>query len=315
MYPSAEKPSCYEYQNNRFFALGERLKKAGYTVKGFHGNQASTWNRHLVYRQYGYQSFTDNSDMDNDEVYHLGLGDCSFFRQVLEKESTKFQSEKTFLFLITLSQHHPFKQFADYDFPVGEYEGMIFGNYLKAASYADKALGELVQDLKKRNIYDDTLLLLYGDHSGIPELYWNKGKLYEKQKDIADNTWLRMQRVAALLHLPKDVQESFGHNIPKEIDKIVGQVDILPTICNLMGLNDKFLLGEDMLNKNRDSVAILRDGTVIGQDFIHYADDTFVYNNKNQKIEIEKDIKKIIMHAEKRLEVSDLILDYNLLKI
>lgn len=314
LYPSAEKPSCYKYQNNQFFALGDRLKKAGYTVKGFHGNQASTWNRHLVYRQYGYQSFKDNSDMLNDEVYYLGLGDSSFFRQVIEREGNSLESGKAFLFLITLSQHHPFKHFADYDFQVAEYEGSMFGNYLKAANYADKALGELINDLKKRNIYDSSLIFMYGDHSGIPELYWNQNTLKERIPDMNDNEWLRSQKVAACLHLPEEAQKKINVDIPVSIQKVVGQVDILPTICNLFSLDDRCLLGEDMLNENPDAVAILRDGTVIGQHFIHYTGEDFVYDNLNKKISINEKTRNMIREAEKKLGASDLILEYNLMK-
>lgn len=313
VYPSADKPSCYEYQNNRFYALGERLKEAGYSVKGFHGNQASTWNRYLVYRQYGYDSFTDNSDMENDEIYHLGLGDSSFFRQIFEREGDKFKSEKSLLFLITLSQHHPFKQFADYDFPVGKYEGTLFGNYLKGANYADSAIGELIDDLKKRGIYDDTLILMYGDHSGIPEQYWKDGKLKEKKNSEVDNEWLREQKVAAFMHLPDDVKEKIGDAVSKDIEKIVGQVDILPTLTNLLGLDGSYMFGRDIFDDTKEGDVILREGTVITSDYIHYAADDFVYDSDDNKIELDEKLKKIIDEAEMKLKFSDEMLEYDLI--
>ena len=314
LYPSADKPSCYEYQNNRFFALGERLKKYGYTIKGFHGNQASTWNRHLVYRQYGYQSFIDNSDMLNDEVYHLGLGDSSFFRQVIEREQESLKNEKSFIFLITLSQHHPFKQFENYNFDVGEYKGTMFGNYLKAANYADKAIGELVKDLKERGLYNDTLVFMYGDHSGIPELYWKDGVLKEKISET-DSDWLHMQKVTAFMHLPESVGKKFVNKVHENISKITGQVDILPTLINLMGLNSEYILGDDMFDNQDNGAVILRDGTVIGEDFICYADDNyFDYNSKNMGA-VDEVKKKIVDRMRKKLKVSDLILEYDLIRL
>ena len=314
LYPSADKPSCYEYQNNRFWALGERLRRCGYTVKGFHGNQASTWNRHLVYRQYGYQSFTDNSDMINDEVYHLGLGDSSFFRQVIDMEHKNLKNEKSFIFLITLSQHHPFKQFEDYDFDVGEYEGTMFGNYLKAANYADKAIGELVQNLKEVGLYDDTLIFMYGDHSGIPELYWKDGVVKEKLSEI-DNEWLHMQKVTALMHLPKSVSEELCGKVPSEVDKIAGQVDILPTLVNLMGLDRDYLLGNDLLDNSQDGTVVLRDGTVIGNDFVCYAGDDYFYSISNEYNKLDIIKRKKVYEMRNMLKISDLILDYDLISL
>lgn len=314
LYPSADKPSCYEYQNNRFLALGERLSRCGYTVKGFHGNQASTWNRHLVYRQYGYQSFTDNSDMVNDEVYHLGLGDSSFFRQVLDMEQENLKNEKSFIFLITLSQHHPFKQFENYDFDVGEYEGTMFGNYLKAANYADKAIGELVQNLKEAGLYDDTLIFMYGDHSGIPELYWKDGALKEKLSET-DNEWLHMQKVTAFMHLPESVSKKLCDKVPSKVDKIAGQVDILPTLVNLMGLDQDYLLGNDLLDNSQEGAVVLRDGTVIGNDFVCYADDNYFYSISNEYNKLDEIKKKKVYEMRNMLRISDLILDYDLINL
>lgn len=315
VYPSADKPSCYEYQNNQFYALGERLKKAGYSVKGFHGNQASTWNRYLVYRQYGYDSFTDNSDMVNDEIYHLGLGDSSFFRQIFEKEGDRFKKEKSYIFLITLSQHHPFKQFSDYDFDTGKYEGTMFGNYLKAANYADKAIGELVENLKQRGIYNDTLIFMYGDHSGIPEHYFKDGELKEKKNSEIDNEWLREQKVAACMHLPEDVKKKIGDAASQNNEKIVGQIDIMPTLANLLGLDNRFMFGKDMFDDTEEGCVILRDGTVITANYIHYATDDFVYDRKGKKVKITENITNIINDAEKRLKCSDEMLEYDLMVV
>jgi len=53
---------------------------------------------------------------------------------LLQAVFDKIDTTKPFYsFYITLSSHHPFTYFEDYDFDVGEFEGTYIGNYLKAA--------------------------------------------------------------------------------------------------------------------------------------------------------------------------------------
>ena len=315
LYPAQEKVSCYEYEKNRFYALGERMSEAGYTTGAYHGNQASFWNRSQTYRQFGYQEFVDDSGLDKTDICGMGVSDASLFRQFIEKEAGGFKNGKSFRFIITLSQHHPFGQFANYGFPVGEHEGTIFGNYLKAAHYADSAIGEFIDALKREGIYDNTLLLMYGDHAGLPELYWHNGELRGKNTAQNDVQWLRHQKVAAFLHLPVGAQEKAKSEIPPAVGKVTSQADILPTLCNLLGLDGSCLLGEDMLEENPDAAIILRDGTVIGNGFVHYVKEDFVYDDSGRKKEADAKTLQLVEEAEKRLEASDMVLDYNILKI
>lgn len=76
--------------------------------------------------------------------------------------------------------------------------------------------------------------------------------------------------------------------IPSVINKITGQIDILPTLCNLLGLDGSCLLGNDILGEDTDTAIIVRDGTVIGKDFIHYIKEDFVYDSNGNKLKPNK---------------------------
>lgn len=313
LYPSEDKVSCYEYEKNRFYALGERMAEAGYITKAYHGNQASFWNRSQVYNQYGYHKFIDDSDMDRSSICGMGISDSSLFKQFIEMEIRKMKNQKSFYFIITLSQHHPFDEFEKYNFSVGQYEGTIFGNYLKAAHYADCAIGEFINGLKEEGIYNNCLLFMYGDHAGLPDEYYFQNE--HKFKKAYDINWVREQKVAAVLHLPDDVKNNLGKLYPRKVDKITGQIDILPTLCNLLGLNDDFLLGEDMFDFSNDGIAILRDGTVIGKNMIYFEGDSKVYSKEGVKRKMSQSEEKQIEKAKERLKSSDFILENNVIKI
>lgn len=52
----------------------------------------------------------------------------------------------------------------------GKYKGSYFGNYLEAVNYADYAFGEFIKQLKQEGLYEDTAILVFGDHNGIVDI-------------------------------------------------------------------------------------------------------------------------------------------------
>ncbi len=307
LYPLADKPACYECQNNTFHSLGHAAKEKGYQNFGFHGNQASFWNRHLMYRLYGYDSFIDNSMLDNDEFIFPGLSDHSFFRQIAKFLEEKSKLGRFFAFLITLSLHHPYDFFEKNDFPVGELEGTFLGKYIKGAHYADKAIGEFMQDLKEKGLYDSSLIVMYGDHSGIPRQYRQEMMDY-LQIENNDFNWLQYQKVVALMHLP-------GQKEGVRINKIVGQIDILPTIANLMDLEIGYALGNDILDDNYLGGVIIREGIVIADDYIYFPNkEQALHIPTGKRIELTSKMKEEIKVLQNKLEISDIILERNAFK-
>ena len=154
---------------------------------------------------------------------------------------------------------------------------------------------------------------MYGDHAGLPDEYYFQNE--HKFKKAYDINWVREQKVAAVLHLPDDVKNNLGKLYPRKVDKITGQIDILPTLCNLLGLNDDFLLGEDMFDFSNDGIAILRDGTVIGKNMIYFEGDSKVYSKEGVKRKMSQSEEKQIEKAKERLKSSDFILENNVIKI
>jgi arylsulfatase A-like enzyme len=100
----------------------------------------------------------------------------------------------------------------DYAYVVAQYDGEI--------SQVDAEVGRLVQTLKTRKRWDNTIFLLLSDHGecfGEGDFYFDHHGLYDA-----------VTRVAMLLHLP-------GQRAGR-IDELVSTEDILPTFGELVGL-------------------------------------------------------------------------------
>jgi phosphoglycerol transferase MdoB-like AlkP superfamily enzyme len=304
LYPLKEGSVYFRYPSNTYESIPNLLKKEGYSSYVFHANNPSFWNRTEMYRAVGFDRFFSNNDFTLDEQRGWGLGDKSMFRQGLEKIDT---SKPFYSFFITLSSHHPFNYFDDYKgFDAGNYNSTFLGNYMKAAHYADEAIGGFISELKEKGLYDNSVLVIYGDHNAIQKEDDQIAALKNAFGfQFTELNWTKLQKVPCFIHFPG--MKEFG-----TINKIGGQIDLLPTLANLMGLDAPFALGKDLLNSS-ESYAVLRPGTVITEDFVYNNSDNTVYNNAGVK-QNKEDYAAKIAEYQKLLNISDLILSKDALK-
>ncbi len=94
--------------------------------------------------------------------------------------------------MITLTSHNPFKMPEEYQVLniKAEHKDTLLGNYIQSVHYLDKALGEFIEELKKEGLYDESLLVIYGDHFAINSL--NKDD--QKNDDGLFRLYLRFRR-------------------------------------------------------------------------------------------------------------------------
>ncbi len=304
LYPSKEGSSYFLYPNNTYLSIGNILKERGYNTYASHANSATFWNRALIYPSLGFDEFFSNEKFRLDEYVGWGLGDKSFYKQTIDK----IDKEKPFYsMMISLSSHYPFKYkfFERYDFNVGEYEDTFLGYYIKSVHYADMAIGSLIDYLKEQGLYDNSLIVIYGDHQAVPkekseELFKFVGKEYSELE------WLKLQKIPLIIH-DSDIKE------PERVEKVGGQVDILPTIANLMDFNVPYALGKDLLNTKKE-YAVLRNSTVITDEYAYLSNDGNIYDVKTGKILDESKYKEKIEEFQKDLYISDIILKKDALK-
>jgi len=305
LYPLYEGSVYSRFPNNTYYSLPKALKELGYTTSVFHAFDADFWNRREAYKAIGFDNYyyVDHYIKDDFAGWDgTALSDASFFRQSIEK----FDKEKPFYsFLITLSSHHPFTYFEDFDFDVGKYEGTYFGNYLKAVNYADKCLGQFINDLKAKGLWDNSLVVIYGDHQGVTKQ--ECAAMFE-YLDIgySECEWIKLQKVPLIIHYPGLENGSVYSNIG-------GEVDIFPTIANLMGFTPKYAIGKDLINTN-ESYAILRNGSIVSNEFIYISNEQALYDyNTGDPLPINNYVKKINALINE-LCVSDIILEKDAFK-
>ena len=283
-------------------------QKEGYTSDVMHGDYKTFWNRDQIYKHFGIDKFYDATyyDMSNENVVNLGLKDKPFFKASAEYQSK--MKQPFYSHLITLTNHYPFtlnSEDASIDKP-NTGDSTVDG-YIQTAHYLDQALEQYINDLKTKGLYDDSVIMIYGDHYGISENHNNAmEKLLGEQ--ITPAKFTDLNRTGFWLKIP-------GKNGTVD-ETYAGQVDVMPTILHLVGIDSKnyLMLGTDMLSKDHNDVIPFRNGDFITKDYKFV--NGKVYSNKNNELITTppKDLEKNKKQVEKDLEMSDDVLNGDLFR-
>ncbi|WFD11517.1 LTA synthase family protein [Tepidibacter hydrothermalis] len=237
------------YKDNHFYGLPWILRDKGYKTIAFHGYKKEFWNRDTAYPGQGFETFISEKDYKIEENIGFGLGDKSFFKQSIDymrKVDKPFYS-----FLVTLTSHNPYKiPLKENVIELKEEEkGNLFGDYLQAVHYTDKAIGEFISYLKDNNLYKNSIIVIYGDHFGLSS---KDEKINKNVRDFLgyDYDFDEMMKVPLIINIP-------GENVNQTIETVGGQIDFMPTILNLMGIENKnpFTFGKDIVNSTSGFVA------------------------------------------------------------
>ncbi|HEX2947174.1 MAG TPA: LTA synthase family protein [Clostridia bacterium] len=302
LYPLGDAPVYFRFPGNTYDSISRRLSAMNYEPLVFHANYPSFWNRMEMYRSLGFSQFVSSRDFIMDDYRGWGLSDRSFFRQAMDLADV---AGPVYSFMISLTSHHPYNFFGSGEgFDAGGLEDTMAGDYLKAANYVDEAVGELLYDLKRRGLYNNSIIILYGDHFAFPK---DQNEFLSELTGykFSEYNWVKYQRVPCFIRFPGLKETGVNRTV-------CGQLDLFPTIANLMGFDAPYAIGHDIFN-NTNGHAVLRNSTVITSDFTYVAAEDKVYDKKGKSADkglYEGEIAKY----QYELKISDLILHKDALK-
>ncbi len=274
----------HSFANNTFNnSLPSLLKNKGYSVNAFHSYYGSFFNRQNMYRALGFEKYYAYEDMTFSSVDFWPL-DSEFFFQNRELIAP-VQEEPFFSFLITLSTHGAFhekrSEFSPY-YEIINQDGRFtnhedeFINLLAAQMDLDLGLSYLISYLAEKSLLNDTIILMFSDHKNYSSLeitkkytpLINEYELYNYEYDI----------------IPFSI---YNPLLPtREISYLSSQYDIMPTICDLLGISLKkdYVYGQSIflydIEKYEKKPIILGYHRWISPDLIVY-DKEIVYIKEN----------------------------------
>jgi lipoteichoic acid synthase len=306
LFPAPSGVAYTRYAGNDYNSIASALKARGYSTIALHGDKPGFWNRARMYPSLSFDRFVSNKDFEVDSVIGLGLSDESFFRQAVP--ILKAQEKPFYAFLITLSSHYPFNMDLEKipDLPLGDLAGTELGNYLRCIHYADLQIGSFVAGLRREGLLDESVLAIYGDHPGLTVADRPDLARFLGVPDLADPVaWKKAQRIPFIVRLPHE-------RLRGKFSLATGQIDIGPTLGNLLGVDLATAFGHDLLN-TRHGFVVFRNGSFMDDDAWVLPELDLAYDMKTGKAQTLSSQPDGLSRAREKLSVSDAILERNLI--
>jgi lipoteichoic acid synthase len=282
-------------------------QEQGYTSAVFHGNTRSFWNRDEIYKSFGMDKFFDSSyyDMSPENVTNYGLMDKPFFEEsipLLQSLPQPFYSK-----FILLTHHYPFTM----DQEKTTIEKHVTGdksvdNYFQTARYSDEALKQFFDDLKEAGLYDNSIIVMYGDHYGISKNH-NKAMETVLGEEVTPALSAELQEVPLFIHTPGlegGVNHTYG-----------GQIDLLPTLLHLLGVDsEKYVqLGTDLLSEEHRELVAFRNGDFVSPQ-VTSVDEKYYDPKTGELLEETEEFAQLKQIVRQQLQLSDKVVNGDLLR-
>jgi len=322
--PSNNGTVFVNYANNKYITIQSLLKDKGYYTFSMHANVGDFWNRNAMYDSMGYDKFYDKDSFIVDEEYGLGLSDASFFRQVVRmiEEIDNEVGKPYYGTLITLTNHTPWKDanlYGDNNLIADYLKNSTIGKYIMTVNYMDKTIGNFISEMDKKGLLDNTVIIIYGDHDSRIDkkqfdYLYNYDPVSRKIRNEDDSGYnpfndydYELNRKVPFIIWTKETAFKLEKNTP------MGMIDVLPTLGNMLGINNKYALGKDIMEiKNDEAIIVFKDGSYITNKIYYNAKNGEVYMLTNGILENDYlNVRNKITND--MIEISNNIITYDLL--
>lgn len=306
--------------NNYYESMFNLYNRADYVTFSSHNYTDSYYPRKIIHPNMGSSEYfsVEKLGIDYSNEYINWSNDDEFMEEILNIIDSKTENNENFMtWLTTVSSHQPysvnsiqgnkyFDMTEDTEYPED------VRRYMSKLKILDDGLGILLEGLEERDILDDTVIVLFGDHYpyGIKTSNLNQVLNYDTSE------YYNAERVPFVIY--NSEQE------PKVFSEYTSYINILPTIANLFNLDydPRLYLGTDLLSNDYESRVVFADGSWKNEDFYYDAtkNSLVVFGSKelsldelklinddiNTKINVSNDAIKnnYFAYLEKKLNIS-----------
>ncbi|MBM7607112.1 phosphoglycerol transferase MdoB-like AlkP superfamily enzyme [Lysinibacillus composti] len=298
----------FTHGGNTYNSMAESLGNNGYFSNVMHSNNKSFWNRDMIYKSLNIDKFydLDSYQVTDENSVNWGLKDIPFFEQSVDLMTE--MPQPFYSRMITLTNHYPF-YLDEEDIMIPEYNSNsgTLNRYFQTVRYLDESIKVFFDELKEKGLYDNSIIVMYGDHYGISENHNKAMSMYLNKEEITPYDSALLQSVPLFIHVP-------GSGDGEVIDKTAGQIDLRPTILHLLGIDtsNDMQLGADLFSEEHEDFVIFRDGRFITDQYV-YASEVCYDRDTGEEIGIEA-CQPYIERASVELEYSDKIINGDLLR-
>ncbi|MEN9917818.1 MAG: hypothetical protein RL662_254 [Bacteroidota bacterium] len=270
--------------NDSLFSTGYMLKQKGYNVQYLYGGDGYFDNMETFFGGNGYEMIDKKKINPTDITFQniWGVCDEDLFRNAIKVfDNNVLGQQPFFAHVMTVSNHRPFT------YPEGKIDIPTNSKSRSGGvKYSDYALGKFFEQAKAKSWFNNTIFVITADHCAS-----SAGKT---------SIPLDKYHIPALIYAPNFIT-------PQRIDKLVSQIDLMPTVFGLLNLSyESYFYGQNIFSATYQSRAFVATYQNLG----YWQDDVLTVLSPTRKVNQYKVVKQ-----EDKLElVSQPEVDSTLLK-
>lgn len=308
LYPNGNDLSVFELDGENYPTIAKEFEKLGYETLSMHGNDGAFYNRNNQHISlFGFNEHIDKVDLlernPNLEIIKGWISDKAMLEEsinIYEEMNNKF-----FSYNILVSSHSPFGVSDGIeDYNNKKLTGLA-NDYIANVRYVDKCVGEYIEMLKESGLYDNSIIIIYGDHTSTL-----------LRKDVESITKKNYKEVEYRMEMQNMPFIMLGNGIPNIKDNSVhSNIDIFPTVAALFNLSPEYKFGVDMLSDGLSFAYSARSLDIIFDDYTIIVPSKKVYYQNTNTIKLSKEeINEYIKWFEEYKYSNDLLISKNYFK-
>ena len=285
LYPNIEMLSKVwrNGKNSYNWGIGNRFKDMGYNTYAYHDNQYDFQNRNQYLKSIGLDNYIGCGNGLESRI-NCNVWPESDVEMINSTVDDYINEDKFFVYYVTVSGHMDYN-YSNYIANKNKELVDDLGYSLESKAYLatqielDRALESLIDKLKKSGKLDDTVIALVGDHYPYALSLDNINEISDFERDN-------------LFTINKSNFILWNNKMDKvNVDKVGSQIDVLPTIYNLFGIeyDSRLIIGKDILSDSEglsifNNLSWISDKGIynsISGEYIGDGDDEYVNNMNN----------------------------------
>lgn len=292
-----------KYKTNTYYeSMFNLFNKTGYTTFSAHDYTDAYYPRRTIHPNMGSGEYfgVEKLGIDYSNEYINWANDDDFMTEILNIIDEKVEDNNNFMtWLTTVSSHQPYSvdsiqgnkyydMTEDTDYPED------VRRYMSKLKILDDGLGILLEGLEDRNILNDTVIVLYGDHYPYGLSTDNLNVVL----DYDTSEYYNAERVPFVIY--NSELES------KVYSEYTSYINILPTLANLFNLeyDPRLYLGTDLLSSDYESRVVFADGSWKNENYYYDATKNKVTNFNDTELTLEE-LKRVNDDINTKINVSN----------
>ena len=264
-YPKNGDPITMSYtgevKTNTYFSLARQLGRLGYKNYGYHNNE-DMYDRRASHENLGYlwHDTEDGMPLETDEYGDDFWPQRDSWMAEVTADEYMTKDEPFNVYYITITGHAPYyfgTATERYEETLDKYDWSDTTKaYMGTAMEVDRMMQVLIEKLTAAGKLENTLIVASPDHVPYADI--------DVLEELAGETFASSEAMRAIdesninfeVYRSACFMWSGSMKEPIEVDKVTCQVDLLPTISNLLGLeyDSRMLSGTDALSDSEGLV-------------------------------------------------------------